>query len=96
MKFLLEHMALIGMKILIRFTYLSAQLKKKFIKNNANYKDLFDPSMMVHFRQRLDMIAINELICQQDTQAEAEAKTENTIPKVPKIQENRLFGPQSG
>lgn len=53
-------------------------------------KDPFDPSLMVHFRKRLDketMIAINEMICQQDTQAEAEAepkaKTENTNSKDP-------------
>ncbi len=40
-------------------------------------KDPFDPSLMVYFRKRLDketMIAINEMICQQDTQAEAETK----------------------
>ena len=59
-------------------------------------KDPFDPSLMVHFRKRLDketMIAINELICQQDAQAEAkveaepeaevEDKTENTNSKDP-------------
>lgn len=61
----------------------------------SDRKDPFDPSLMVHFRKRLDketMIAINELICQQDSQAEAkieaepevEAKTENTYSKDPK------------
>lgn len=36
-------------------------------------KDPFDPSLMVHFRKRLDkdtMIAINEMICQQEEQAQ--------------------------
>lgn len=43
-------------------------------------KDPFDPSLMVHFRKRLDketMIAINEMICQQETQHEAETENKN-------------------
>lgn len=49
-------------------------------------KDPFDPSLMVHFRKRLDketMMSINEMICQQDTQAEIEVETENKNPQDP-------------
>lgn len=47
----------------------------------------FDPSLMVHFRKRLDketMMAINEMICQQEKQqVEADGETENKKPKDP-------------
>jgi hypothetical protein len=44
-------------------------------------KDPFDPSLMVHFRKRLDkeiMIGINEMICQQ-TRSESEIDIKNDI-----------------
>jgi IS5 family transposase len=47
----------------------------------------FDPSLMVHFRKRLDketMMAINEIICQQESQQiEADVENENKKPKDP-------------
>lgn len=50
-------------------------------------KPPFDPSLMVHFRKRLDketMMAINEMICQQEKQqAESGMKSEKDEPKDP-------------
>lgn len=50
-------------------------------------KDPFDPSLMVHFRKRLDkdtMIAINEMICQQEKQqAQDVEESENKKPEDP-------------
>lgn len=47
----------------------------------------FDPSLMVHFRKRLDkeiMMEINEMICQQEKQqVEADAESENKKSKDP-------------
>lgn len=50
-------------------------------------KDPFDPSLLVHFRKRLDkdtMIAINEMICQQEEQQAQDIKeSENKKPEDP-------------
>jgi IS5 family transposase len=50
-------------------------------------KPPFDPSLMVHFRKRLDketMMAINEMICQQEKQhVEADSENETEKPKDP-------------
>lgn len=49
-------------------------------------KNPFDPSLMVHFRKRLDketMIAINEMICQEKTQGESEVETDDKQSKDP-------------
>jgi hypothetical protein len=50
-------------------------------------KPPFDPSLMVHFRKRLDkdtMMAINEMICQQGKQlAETAVENENKKSKDP-------------
>ncbi len=57
------------------------------LERYQDHKPPFDPSLMVHFRKRLDqetMMAINEMICQQEKKhVEADSEKEAEKPKDP-------------